>query len=150
RIRRDTPCQIGADELRDLRGVFRIEEARGNRFTIKASVLPVAGQGWRADLDLVLTCVATPDLRYLLTGQRGAAPGSTARQGGVGYLRMRLGGPLGDGGFVLSSLRGEGNFEALVVLKGDVGFQTDIFGLGELDDKGMIFRGRLGLGDGRL
>lgn len=150
RIRRDTPCQIGAAELRDLRGVFRTDEARGNRVTIKAAVLPVAGQGWRADLDMAITCIAPLDLRYLLSGKQDVARGSTSMAGRVGYLRMKLGGPLANGGFALASLRGEGNFEALIILKGDVGLQTDIFSLGELDDTGMTFRGRLGLGDGRL
>lgn len=150
RVKSDTPCQIAAEDLRELRATFRTEEARGNRFTIKAAILPVAGQGWRADLDVVVTCIAPLDLRYLLTGQRGVAPGSTAMDGRVAYLRMKLGGPLVDGSFALASLRGEGNFEALIALKGDLAFRTDVFALGELDDAGMVFRGKLGLSDGKL
>lgn len=150
RVRRDTPCQIGDEDRRELRTTFRTEEARGNRFTIKAAVLPVAGRGWKADLDVAVTCIAPLDLRYLLTGKQGVAPGSTAMEGRVGYLRMKLGGPLVDGGFVLASLRGEGNFEALIALKGDIAFRTDIFALGELDDNGLVFRGRLSLGDAKL
>lgn len=150
RIRRDTPCAIGADDQRELRTEFRMDEARGGRFAVRAKVLPDAGRRWKVGLDMALTCVAPLDLRYVLTGQRDIAPGLPTMEGRISLLRMKLAGPIDDSGFVLRELTGEGRFEALIALKGGVASYAGIFALDELDDQGLTFRGRLGLGEGRL
>lgn len=150
RIKRDTPCQIAVEDQRELRAVFRTEEARGNRFTVKAAIRPDSGKRWQVDLDMALTCIAPLDLRYMLTGKQGVAPGLPTMDGRVGFLRMKLGGPLSDGGFVLNGLRGEGHFDAQIALKGGMASYAGVFALDELDDQGLTFRGRLGLGEGRL
>ncbi|MBX3498920.1 MAG: hypothetical protein KF889_05700 [Alphaproteobacteria bacterium] len=150
RVRRDAPCRISADDRRELRTAFRTEEARGNRFTAKAAIRPGTGREWRVDFDLALTCIAPLDLRYILTGRQGVPPGQPSMDGQIGFLRMKLGGPLVDGGFVLSGLKGEGSFEALIALKGGMASAAGFFALDELDQQGLTFRGRLGLNDGRL
>jgi hypothetical protein len=71
-------------------------------------------------------------------------------EGRVGFLRMKLGGSLGDGGFVLKDLKGDGHFEALIALKGGMASAASIFALDEIDNRGLTFRGKLGLGEGRL
>ncbi|MGE0421250.1 MAG: hypothetical protein AB7O88_03255 [Reyranellaceae bacterium] len=150
RIGRDTPCAIDADDRRELRTAFRTDDARGGRFVVRAKILPDAGRRWNVSLDVALTCVAPLDLRYMLTGLRDIAPDLPAMEGRVGFLRMKLAGPLDDGGFVLRELKGEGRFEALIALKGGVASYAGIFALDELDDRGLTFRGRLGLDGGRL
>jgi hypothetical protein len=150
RIRRDTPCAIGADDQRELRTEFRADEARGGRFVVKAKILPDAGRRWKVGLDMAVTCVAPLDLRYVLTGQRDVAPGLPAMDGRIGFLRMKLAGPIDDSGFVLRELTGEGRFEALIALKGGMASYAGIFALDELDDEGLTFRGKLGLDGGRL
>jgi hypothetical protein len=150
RIRRDAPCVIDASDQRELQQVFRRDEARPNHFTAKAAILPDTGRKWKVDLDVALTCVAPLDLAYMLTGKRGAVPNAAAMEGRVGFLRMKLSGPLGDSGFDLRGLKGDGWFEALIAVKGGMASYASIFGLDELDNQGLTFRGKIGLGDGRL
>ena len=149
RIGRDTPCAIDADDQRELRTAFRTDDARGGRFVVRAKILPDAGRRWNVNLDVALTCVAPLDLRYMLTGLRNIAPDLPAMEGRVGFLRMKLAGPLDDSG-LLARAEGRRTLRAVIALKGGVASYAGIFALDELDDRGLTFRGRLGLEGGRL